>query len=114
MRSRIPSPDAKLRESFVGNSMRELVRNTVDLSLALAGNLLAIVLDTSLLSIFIAHVQRGYSDRRIRDRDSNRSKQSQLGFSVPQYRMDVTEESVPSRESKCGNGEKIHCAMASR
>ncbi len=63
--------------------MRELVRNTVDLSLALAGNLLAIVLDTSLLSIFIAHMQRGCSDRRIRDRDSNRSTQSQLEFSVP-------------------------------
>jgi hypothetical protein len=44
--------------------MRELVRNTVDLSLALAGNLLAIVLDTSLLSIFIAHMHVA-SDRRI-------------------------------------------------
>ncbi len=60
----MPWPDAKLRKSFAGDSMRELVRNTVDLSLALAGNLLAIVLDTSLLSIFISHMHVA-SDRRI-------------------------------------------------
>ena len=63
--------------------MNELVRNTVDLSFALARNLLAIVLDTSLLSIFIVHIQGGCSDRRIRDWPSKRSKQALRGFSIP-------------------------------
>jgi len=68
---------------LAGDSMNELVRNMVDLSFALVTNLLAIVLDTSLLSIFIAHIQGGCSDRRIRDWPSKHSKQAQRGFSIP-------------------------------
>ena len=70
--------------------MRELVRNTVDLSLALARNLLVIVLDTSLREhLYLPHATWLFGQKN-RDRDSNRSKQSQRGISVPQYRMDMT------------------------
>jgi len=65
--------------------MREYVRYTVNLSVALAMKLLAIMLDIFLLSIFIAHMRR-LLERKIPARHWKRSK---VGFGVPQYSTDV-------------------------
>jgi hypothetical protein len=43
--------------------MRELVRDTVDFSLSVSAGRLGIVLDTCLLSIFIAHMQQTLAPR---------------------------------------------------
>ena len=46
-----------------GDSMRELVRETVDLGSSVSLSLLRIILDTCLLSIFISHIQRTLASR---------------------------------------------------